>query len=208
MGERPSLRSSRSTTARAVVLSYLQRLKDEGTGLSWEDAITLLVGNKWSYSEHIPGDGASPDAYTLRILLPFGPAAPIPHTLNLADSGVGTLAAGTYYYAVAATTPYGETVVCATQNITVASSRAVTVTWAVQDPLWTSGYKIYRGPDASHLQFLASTTANSLLDDGSWQQTIAQPQSQDTSASLLSGLAKQLIRDITPAHLATIRTLG
>lgn len=44
-----------------------------GSGLTWEERITDLIGSGWTYEEHIAGDGSSPAANTIRITLPFPP---------------------------------------------------------------------------------------------------------------------------------------
>lgn len=59
---------------RDLALVYLRKLHETGEGRDWKENVSLLVGPGWSYEEHIPGDGASPPAYTLRITLPFPPS--------------------------------------------------------------------------------------------------------------------------------------
>lgn len=57
----------------AKVLLRLQKLLGASEGTEWQDQITALVGQGWTYEEHIAGDGTSPPANTLRITLPFAP---------------------------------------------------------------------------------------------------------------------------------------
>lgn len=59
---------------RAKVLWRLRKTLGSGEGRQWEADVTALVGEGWTYEEHIPGDGTSPAANTLRIQLPFPPA--------------------------------------------------------------------------------------------------------------------------------------
>lgn len=58
-------------TRQQRVVVRLQKLLGQAEGIEWEDQITALIGGGWSYLEHIPGDGTSPPANTLRITLPF-----------------------------------------------------------------------------------------------------------------------------------------
>lgn len=54
----------------AVVARY-RKLLGQAEGRQWVASITDLVGQNWSYEEHIPGDGTSPPDGTLKITLPF-----------------------------------------------------------------------------------------------------------------------------------------
>lgn len=58
---------------RAKVIGRLRKLLTQAEGQQWVAAITDLIGGGWTYEEHIPGDGSSPPADTLRITLPFAP---------------------------------------------------------------------------------------------------------------------------------------
>lgn len=66
----------------------------------------------------------------------------------------GALPAGTYDYGVTALTPTGETKVSPVQAYTVPTGGKVTLKWA--GPVGATGYRIYRGPDAAHLQLVAT----------------------------------------------------
>jgi hypothetical protein len=79
----------------------------------------------------------------------------LPPTSESATVGTGgSLAAGTYSYGVTALTPTGETKVSPVHAYTVAAGGKVALKWA--GPVGATGYRIYRGPDASHLQLLAT----------------------------------------------------
>jgi hypothetical protein len=79
----------------------------------------------------------------------------LPPTSESATLGTGgSLPPGTYYYGVTALTPTGETKVSPVHAYTVAAGGKVTLRWA--GPVGATGYRIYRGPDASHLQLLAT----------------------------------------------------
>jgi len=52
---------------RARVLAYLGRLRGEGRGLDWIDAISALCGTNWNYLEHDPANPNTPAAYTLNV---------------------------------------------------------------------------------------------------------------------------------------------
>ena len=183
-----------------AVLAYMRRLKNEGTGLLWEQNITQLVGPNWSYQEHNNDDGASPDPYVIKILLPFGPPAHVPQTVTRTPAGGGHLDAGDYWYGVSAVTGFGETKISTPTKVTVSANAEVTVSWIVQD-LYATSYRVYRGSSSSSLFLLGETPANSFLDDGTVALGVKQPPSLDTSGSTLSGVAARLVRDITPAHI-------
>lgn len=44
-------------------------------GVEWEAGVTALAGPSWAYLEHEPGDAASPDPYTVRVVVPFAPGS-------------------------------------------------------------------------------------------------------------------------------------
>jgi hypothetical protein len=79
--------------------------------------------------------------------------APPPY-LSVAASTGGSLPAGTYYYAVTALTPTGETTASPIEAVMVAAGGKVTLRWG--GPVGATGYRIYRGPDAAHLQLVGS----------------------------------------------------
>lgn len=56
---------------RVRVIAYLRRLRGEGRGLDWIDAISALCGTNWNYREHDPDDPNSPAAYTLDVNIPM-----------------------------------------------------------------------------------------------------------------------------------------
>jgi hypothetical protein len=66
----------------------------------------------------------------------------------------GSLSAGTYDYGVTALTPTGETKLSPVHAYTVPAGGKLTLKWA--GSVGATGYRIYRGPDASHLQLLAT----------------------------------------------------
>jgi hypothetical protein len=66
----------------------------------------------------------------------------------------GALPAGTYDYGVTALTPTGETKVGPVHAYTVPAGGKVTLKWT--GPVGATGYRIYRGPDAAHLQLVAT----------------------------------------------------
>lgn len=58
----------------AKVELRLRKLIGTSEGREWEDQITEMIGQGWSYQEHDPADPTSPAPYTLKITLPFPPA--------------------------------------------------------------------------------------------------------------------------------------
>jgi len=55
---------------RTLVLAYMRRLRTEGTGLDWIDAMNALAGTAWDYQEHDPSDPSSPPPSTLAVNIP------------------------------------------------------------------------------------------------------------------------------------------
>jgi hypothetical protein len=186
---------------RQVVEAYFKGLKSSGSGLEWEDTITSVMGSNWNYAEHKAGF-SDPANYTVNITIPFSPPASVPSGCTATPStSSGSLAAGTYYYGVTATTAFGETRPCTAVSASLASTGKITVSWSA-DPAPATGYNVYRGATAGSLGLLASVTAASYVDNGSATPTSQAPPTQDTSGNLVAGLATTLIRQITPAHLA------
>jgi hypothetical protein len=66
----------------------------------------------------------------------------------------GSLAAGTYDYAVTALTATGETTVSPVQPVTVAAGGKVSLRW--NGPIGATSYRIYRGTSASTLQLVGT----------------------------------------------------
>lgn len=60
---------------RQIVVAQLLRMVASPSGRAWVANVTQLVGPGWTYEEHVPGDPASPPENTIRIRLPFSPAA-------------------------------------------------------------------------------------------------------------------------------------
>jgi hypothetical protein len=77
-----------------------------------------------------------------------------PPSISAAVSTGGSLPASTYDYGVTALTPRGETKLSPVHAYTVPAGGKVNLKWT--GPVGATGYKIYRGPDASHLQLVAT----------------------------------------------------
>lgn len=186
-----------------AVVAFYRRLKNQGTGLEWEDAITELVGTSWTYAEHQHGVPGSPPNYTVLVTIPFPPGALMPTGLTVGPGSGGSLAPGTYYYAISATTTWGETLACGPVSYVVSGGDARS-TWTAQTAPCT-GYNVYRGTSPSVLYKIgkiADPTVATFDDDGSFPLSAQPKPIADTSGSALAGQAVQLIRSITPAHLA------
>ena len=102
----------------------------------------------------------------------------------------GSLSAGTYDYGVTALTPTGETKLSPVHAYTVPAGGKVTLKWA--GPVGATGYRIYRGADPSHLQFVATvahvTTQRSdpgcvWTDDGSGTPSSVSPPTANTATT-------------------------
>lgn len=192
---------------RQFVLAALGRLKSGGSGLAWENAITSLVGSNWSYQEHNPADITSPAANILRLTLPIGTPAFAPPSLTATPITGGSLTAGTYYYAVAAITVYGETLPSPIVSATVAASGKVTLGWPPQGAPITA-FQVYRGSSSTSLRLLASPATNTYVDDGTAVPGTEAPATTDTSGSPSAVSLLSFIDRITPAHLEILVDYG
>jgi hypothetical protein len=195
---------------RNSIAAFLAGLKAGGSGDAWEESLTRLIGTGWSYEEHDPDDGGSPDPYVVKVTIPFGSPLDAPENVAATGSNTGgTLAAGTYHYAVTAINSYGETTASTIDTATTSGSTgSVTVDWDVVDG--ATGYRVYRGTSAGTLR-LVTTILNSAtdtyLDDGD-ATTMAAPPTVNTTSSPQAYEAKRLARQITPAHIELIFAYG
>jgi hypothetical protein len=78
---------------------------------------------------------------------------PPPYLVATVGTG-GSLSAGTYYYAVTALTPTGETTVSSVQSSIVAAGATVKLSWG--GPVGATAYRIYRGTSRTSLQSVGS----------------------------------------------------
>lgn len=194
---------------RVSVLAILQSLKTSGSGLSWEAALSQLIGTSWSYAEHDPAVPTSPPAHTLKFTIPFGSPLSVP--TGLAKSSFttgGTLAAATYYYVVTAINSYGETTPSTELAVTNTGSTSRNVlTWnAVTD---ATGYRIYRGTTSGVWRLLATNlTATATYNDTGIATGTQQPPTVNSTSSPQAYEAERLARQITPAHLDLVFGYG
>jgi hypothetical protein len=191
---------------RSAVQAFIRRIR-ASAGTDWQEIITTLIGNTWTYQEHDPADMSSPAPYTVLIRVPYGGPAATPTGLAVAQHSLtGHLAAGTYYYAVTAVTSYGETCACAPQSLTVAANAVVRATFNGQIPPALT-FNIYRGGSATTLKKVGSVanpgvgTGNVTYDDDGSSTPGAAPPGTDSSASTNAVTVQNLARSITPAHL-------
>ncbi len=109
-------------------------------------------------------------------------------TLVLADGGAGSLAAGTYYYRIAAITANGQTDPCPEVGATVAASKAITLTWKkIQG---ATSYKIYGRTQNAELlmQTIASGDTLTWTDTGSVTPSGAMPPTNATASAFTDKL--------------------
>ena len=131
--------------------------------LVYQDAVTLLDfyysmgGNLQSFLYQDP-QAAPLNAFSLGAGTQISaPAAPSTAAAS------GTLAAGTYTYAVTATNAQGETLASATASYTLSATGGVTITWTAVPG--AAAYKVYGR--SGTLGFLGSTGSTSFTDSGS-----------------------------------------
>lgn len=187
------------------VLAFYRTLKSSGSRAAWEGAVTALIGSGWSYVEHDPGDPGSPDAYTIAVTIPFASQITIPTGLGATPGGSGSLAAGTYYYAVSAADLYGETQIGSIVSATVGASGRISLNW--NDVAGASYYHVYRGASAGTLRRLdtgSPLTTSDYIDTGAATPTTQPPSNTNTTGSYQSHEAHRLLRKITPAHVDLI----
>jgi hypothetical protein len=184
-----------------TVLSFMQSLKTQGTGLEWEAVMNSLLGSSWTYEEHDPANPSSPPPYRVLIRIPYSPSVGAPVGLTGTPvTGTGALAGDEYFYAVTARTPWGETVPSTPLSVTLSATGEVELSWtATGSP--TVGYSIYRGAEPVVLYALGTSSIASFTDNGSVAPTSSLAPMTDTSAAPTTGTALALARAITPAHI-------
>jgi hypothetical protein len=131
------------------------------------DPIVVVAGESGA-GQAIPlavdgSGGALPAAYV---------SAPI--SLSFATA-TGTLAIGTYYYRVSATTAAGETVPCAEQSFALTATGGITISWP--QVAGATGYRVYGRTTGAEL-FIAAVapgTATTYTDSGSITPSGAMP---------------------------------
>ncbi len=113
-----------------------------------------------------------------------------PPFLSAVVSGGGILSAGTYYYAVTALTPGGETTPSPVHSYTVPAGGKVALRW--NGPVGATAYNLYRGPDALHLQLIGTLRHDTVhledpdcvwTDNGLPALSAAGPPSADTAVT-------------------------
>jgi hypothetical protein len=97
-----------------------------------------------------------------------------PTSLSFASTS-GTLAAGTYYYRVTATTAAGETTPCAEQSFVLAATGGVIISWP--QVAGATGYNVYGRATGAELLMATITNGTTLTwtDDGSVTPSGAMP---------------------------------
>lgn len=192
---------------RNAVLAFLQGIRNQSSGISWEATLTKLIGTAWSYEEHIPGDAGSPPENSVRITIPF--TAPIPAPTGLTGTPFttgGTLSATTRYYVVTAVNAYGETTISNRVAVTTTGSTSrVVLDWP--DVTGATGYRVYRATTSGQEKRIVEVSASTYTDTGAANGTIPYPTANQT-ASPQAYQAEALARDITPAHIDLIFGYG
>lgn len=188
------------TQRRQSVLAFLQAIRNSGSGLSWEQNITRLIGTNWSYTEY-PGT-------EIEVLVPFQAALLAPTLVTpLTQAAGGTLGVGTYYYDVSATNTFGETTPAEASIATTVSGQEVTVSWGAVTN--ATAYRVYRGTvpnstggPSAPLLIADNITALTYTDLGAAPiDTTKHPSGQNTTRSPFAYEIDVLLAQITPAHL-------
>lgn len=126
-------------------------------------------------------------------------------TMTILDGGVGTLAAGTYYYQITAVTPRGETNASEEKWLTVAATKAIDLTWAKHQS--ATAYKIYGRTQGTAKLLLATVSAptTTYKDTGAVTPSGAMPTTNVTPTAYLpnmfvvDGTTYQYYNDTTAA---------
>lgn len=193
---------------RTTALAFYSTLQGFGSATSWQATLTRLVGTGWSFYEHVPGDGTSPPAYSLRVELPYSAPLQRPSGLTLTPSTTGgTLPAGTHYYAVTALTAYGETDARRASVATTGATGSVALSWP--GVTGATGYRVFRGTAAGQEFVLAQIASGTVAyTDTGTAVGETRPPNSNQSGSPLAYEVQQIARQITPAHLDLIFGYG
>jgi hypothetical protein len=97
----------------------------------------------------------------------------------------GTLGAGTYYYGVSAINSAGETLASTEDNVTIAATKGVQVSWGAIDG--ATGYRIYGRASASELFLKEVGAVTTWTDDGALTPLGALPTINDTGEEVDTG---------------------
>jgi hypothetical protein len=112
-----------------------------------------------------------------------------PDGFKAADGGVGTLAAGTYYYRMTAVTASGETEPCIEVNIEITeASKAVKLSWNKRQG--ATGYRLFGRAQGAELLLATINDVNtvSFVDDGSIVPAGAIPTDNTTATPYIDKL--------------------
>ena len=97
----------------------------------------------------------------------------------------GTLDAGTYYYRVTAINSVGETLGSAEDDITIAASKGVQLTWGAVDG--ATGYRIFGRAQAAEQLLIQVGAVTTWTDTGALTPAGVLPSADTTGAELLTG---------------------
>ena len=193
---------------RNVISALLTSLKSSDSAGIWESTLNTLIGSGWSYRM----DNAT---YSLTLYLPFGPEMTDPISLAASASGSGgSLAAGTYRYAVTAVNAYGESKYENSVSVVVSAGQSVQLSWSAPLIGVPDFYYIYRGDSVDTMRLLLAQpiTTTSFTDGDSatfpllFQDTalLMGEKLAPTVSSTQSAAAATIMRvarAITPAHI-------
>lgn len=161
------------------------------------------TGYEWSGTAHQSASRkiSTVPANTIRVTLPFTAAlgAPAGPSATPTTTG-GTLAAGTWHYKITTYNTYGESTATADfTGVTTGSTGKNTLAWtAVAGAV---GYRIYRGTSSSNHTLIDDVTTNAYVDVGGQTPTVVTPPLTNTTQGFAPEQARNLARDITPAHI-------
>ena len=97
----------------------------------------------------------------------------------------GTLGAGTYYYRVTALNSVGETLGSAEDDVTIAATKGVQITWGAVDG--ATGYRIFGRTQAGEQLLIQVGAVTTWTDTGALSPSGALPSSNTTGEELATG---------------------
>ncbi|MET0604185.1 MAG: putative phage tail protein [Baekduia sp.] len=161
------------------------------------------TGYEWSGTAHQSASRkvSTVPANTIRVTLPFAAAlaAPAGPSATPATTG-GTLAAGTWHYKLTTYNSFGETTATADfTGVTTGSTGKNTLAWTAV--AGAAGYRIYRGTSSSNHTLIDDVTTNGYVDVGGQAPSSVTPPLTNTTQGFAPEQARNLARDITPAHI-------
>lgn len=119
------------------------------------------------------------------------------------STGGGTIATGTYYYAVTSVNAYGESNYAGGTTVALTQGQRASLSWSAPANGTPDKYYVYRGTSLTNMQRLTTTaiTGTTFTDTGAYALAANLAPTSSTTLSDVAGTVLRIIRAVTPAHI-------